>query len=318
MTNRRDFIRGGAAFGGVFAAASLPAAEPPSVDLRDRGWYERLQLAYRTVKIGLPKPFSVLHISDTHLTAAYPHETLWTDFSRSRTQIFGGLQEHSLAESLKWAKQTVDCVIHTGDLIDFVSEANLDLVKKYLGPSADLACTAGNHEFHRLPKEKGVKPTEAYNDEGRETLERAFERDLRFAATVVNGVNFVTVENVYGYYTEHQVRCFKAEAAKGLPIVLCQHVPILTDGIRIAAERFRTMGAKIGAEPLPKPAGDARRQLEDPVTRDFLAYLRTEKLLKCVLSGHFHHFAEDRFSPTAMQYVVGGNYLLHGQELIFT
>jgi hypothetical protein len=40
----------------------------------ERGRFERLTICYATVEIGLKKPFSVLHISDTHLTAAYPHE----------------------------------------------------------------------------------------------------------------------------------------------------------------------------------------------------------------------------------------------------
>ena len=39
-----------------------------------RGQYERLSLSYATVEIGLGEPFSVLHISDSHLTAAYDNE----------------------------------------------------------------------------------------------------------------------------------------------------------------------------------------------------------------------------------------------------
>jgi hypothetical protein len=30
-----------------------------------------------------------------------------------------------------------------------------------------------------------------------------------------------------------------------------------------------------------------------------------------------HITAQDRFSPTATQYVVGGNFLFHGQEVTF-
>jgi hypothetical protein len=31
-----------------------------------------------------------------------------------------------------------------------------------------------------------------------------------------------------------------------------------------------------------------------------------------------HLTACDRFSPTAMQYIVGGNFMFHGEEVLFT
>ena len=53
----------------------------------------------------------------------------------------------------------------------------------------------------------------------------------------------------------------------------------------------------------------------EPVTRDFIFYLRSQPLLKGLLTGHYHFDVQDRFSPTANQYVVGGNFLFHGQEI---
>ena len=53
---------------------------------------------------------------------------------------------------------------------------------------------------------------------------------------------------------------------------------------------------------------DFQRQKSDPTTRDFIEYLRGETRLKGILSGHLHMFAEDRFSPTAMQHVAAGNF----------
>ena len=42
------------------------------------------------------------------------------------------------------------------------------------------------------------------------------------------------------------------------------------------------------------------------------------QLLKGILAGHLHITVQDRFSPTAMQYVVGGNFMFHGQEITFS
>ena len=69
---------------------------------------------------------------------------------------------------------------------------------------------------------------------------------------------------------------------------------------------------------VPDARGDYLKQRTDVVTRDFIAYLKKEPLLKAILAGHLHITVQDRFSPTAMQYVVGGNFMFHGQEVLFT
>lgn len=50
----------------------------------------------------------------------------------------------------------------------------------------------------------------------------------------------------------------------------------------------------------------------------FIAALRREPLLKAVLVGHSHITVQDRFSPTAMEFGVGANYLFHGEEILFS
>ena len=132
--SRRDFLKGGAVAGGLVATSALPAfADDPAL-FPQRGRWERLSIGYQHIKAGAERPFSILHISDTHLTAAYPHESEWTrTFMARRSKTFGGRQEEALRDSLDWAKLHVDYVIHTGDMIDGQSEANFDLVRKYFG-----------------------------------------------------------------------------------------------------------------------------------------------------------------------------------------
>jgi hypothetical protein len=75
---------------------------------------------------------------------------------------------------------------------------------------------------------------------------------------------------------------------------------------------------KFRSAAIPDASDDYKRQLEDPLTRDFIAYLKGEKLLKGILAGHLHITVQERFSPTAIQYVVGGNFMFHGQEVTFS
>ncbi len=309
-----------AAAGALVATSQLPARaeDNPSV-FPKRGRYERLVLNYVTVNIGLKKPFSVLHISDTHLTAAYPHENdKKQKLTTGRTQTFGGRQEEALRDSLAWAKEHVDYVVHTGDLIDWQSEANFDLVRKYFGGA--MAGTMGNHEFspdmgYSEPKETH---TETFKDLTREKLQKVYPFNVSFQSQVVNGVNFITMDDVYGYVTKEQVAMFKQEAKRGFPMVLCMHVPFYTDNIWRANKHFwQNKPTKFSEETAPTVTGEYKLQQEDPVTSGFIAYLKKEPLLKAILAGHLHITIQDQFSPTAMEYVVGGNFMFHGEEVLF-
>ena len=318
--SRRSFLKRMAGMGAIIATSQLPAVadDDPSV-FPKRGRYERLMLSYATVNIGLEKPFSILHISDTHLTAAYPHEnekkqTLHT----KRTRTFGGRQEEALRDSLDWARDNVDYVVHTGDVIDWQSEANYDLVKKYFGENM-VGCM-GNHEFSPSMGLSEVKETrtEAYKDLSRKQLQSVYPFNISLQSQVVNGVNFVTLDDVYGYVTKEQVKLFKKEVKKGLPIVLCMHVPFHTDNIWRANVKFwKREASKLTSAQIPNPSGDYKIQKEDPTTRDFIAYLKQEPLLKAILAGHIHFTIQDRFSATATEFCVGGNFMFHGEEILF-
>jgi hypothetical protein len=317
--DRRSFLKRMAGMGALVATSQLPAlAEDDPTLFPKRGRFERLALNYGTVNIGLEKPFSILHISDTHLTAVYPNEDeKKQQLHKIRTTTFGGRQEEALRDSLDWARQHVDYVVHTGDLIDWQSEANFDLVKKHFGEGV-VGCL-GNHEFSQHmwlsePKETG---TEQYKDLTRKKLQEVFPYDIELQSQVVGGVNFVTLDDVYGYVTERQVELFRKEVKKGLPIVLCMHVPFHTENIWRADIRFWHDEKSRFRNVAPDPSGEYKRQQDDPVTSAFIAYLKTEPLLKAILAGHLHITIQDQFSPTATEYVVGGNFLFHGEEILF-
>lgn len=318
---RRDFLGLGL---GLVAASALPGCRTggpvgEKALFGQRGKYERLNLAYHRIRLGLDRPFSILHISDTHLTAVYESEDERVRRrSAMRTEGFGGHQETALAACLAWAKDNVDFVLHTGDLVDFPSEANFDLVRRYFG--AETLVAPGNHEYGWPDNPSRLKMAqEAFRARCSAPVAAAYPHDLAFAAKTVNGVNFVAIDDAFATVTPFQTERFAAEVRKGLPIVLCLHVPIYTEDIWLATNRFwRGRGKRFASARIPEPSGDYRRQRTDPVTRDFIAYLRSEPLLKAVLAGHVHFAAQERFSPTAVQYTVGGNFFYHGQEILFT
>lgn len=306
--------------GGIIATSQLPTwAEDKVKEQRKENRMRDLSFAYGVVNIGLERPFSVLHISDTHLAEAYPHESSKKQqLKANRMETFGYGQEQALALSLCWAKNHADYLVHTGDLIDWQSEANFDMVRKYFGKEGVIGCV-GNHElvpdmWLSDPKEER---TEAFKDLTRSKVQETYPFDVRFQSTVVNGVNFITMDDIYGYVTQEQVDRFKEEVKKGLPIVLCMHVPFITDNIWRATVKWWGVKGKLESGAVPEASGDFKIQQTDPVTRDFIKYLKKQKLLRAILAGHEHITVQDQFSPTCMEFVVAGNYLYHAEEILF-
>ena len=315
--SRRDFI---SAAGGLVAVSALPAlAEDNPLVFPSRGRFERLALAYQHIEVGASEPFSILHISDTHLTSAYSHEPESRRISSERrTMTFGGRQEEALRDSLAWAKDHVDYVLHTGDLIDWQSEANFDLVRKYFGDKVMAAI--GNHELVTFDPDEKCSYEQSFKDRSWPLLKNVFPMDCRFSSKVVNRVNFICLDDSFGTVQSDQVELFHKEAKKGLPIVLAMHVPFTSGHILRACSKFWATGKnlKFRSAAFPKLWGDFVRQEKDRVTSDFIKYLKSEKLLKAILAGHLHITVQDRFSPTATQYLVGGNFMFHGQEITFS
>ena len=299
---------------GEFLWSSLALAAMPAQARGATG--EKLKVNSVVIDAGTAKPFSVLHVSDTHLTAVYPHEDKWKqEMSRADTPIFGAKQEEALAEAVAYAGRNCDFLLHTGDLIDFVSEANLDIAKRIL-PGGCIGAL-GNHEYSHygwLVKKAGTAGPG--REETRKMLSKVCPFRLPIAAKEVNGVVFVAIDDADGTVSEDQVKAFRRIAARGRPIILCMHVPFYTRGICQAGKRWWKQGTDETNPELKLP--DFQRQRSDPATCEFIEYLKGEPRLKGILSGHLHMFAEDRFSPTAMQYVAGGNFSFLGQTVRVT
>ena len=299
-TSRRDFLKGALVAGGIVATSRLP--------LHARGNFEQLSLAYAHITAGAEKPFSVLHISDTHLTFANPDEDEKTqDYRRRRTELFGCRQYEALKDSIRWAKLNADYLVHTGDLVDWVSEGNMLAVQEAFGPEAgNIFGSIGNHEYFWPLKDRKPGRAECFAK-----CSKAYPYKLDFGSQVINGVNFVSIDDAHNDVTQDQVEAFAREVKKGLPIILLMHVPFPTPRIMEATRKYWAWNTKFRNEP-PKPITFGKRGQE------FIKYLKGEKLLKGILAGHQHITVEERFSPTAVQYLVAGNFAFAGREVLFT
>ena len=319
--DRKRFLTGSCALAAVSALSGcemIAARKPTNAEIAPVRGHGKLSLAFAHVKAGAERPFSVLHISDTHLTAAYPHEGICrSGKAAERTATFGGRQEESLRESIAWAKANADFILHTGDLIDYQSEANFDLVKKYFGTC--FFGSVGNHEYYTYLPNEIREPCERFKDRSRALLTERLSANACFGSRVINGVNMVWMDDVFGTVTPGLVERFHAETKKKLPMVLAVHVPFFTPEVwRVTYRYWHQIGRRFDLTEKLGSDGDFMRQQNDQTTCEFIGYLKTEKLLKAVLAGHEHLTFEEQFSPTARQYLIGGNYNFCGREVLFT
>ena len=85
-----------------------------------------MKLEKTTIKIGIEKPFKLLHITDTHLCMADERDDLRKqELAINRAKAFevdtpGCCMEY-FKQSCAFAREQGALLVHTGDLFDFVS-----------------------------------------------------------------------------------------------------------------------------------------------------------------------------------------------------
>ncbi|MBQ4144886.1 MAG: metallophosphoesterase [Thermoguttaceae bacterium] len=299
---------------GICLASSLPAVSCSAEAMN------ALDIRKLEINIGLEKPFRALHVSDSHFCFADERENeRKRKLAASRARYFGNSEEKFDAH-LAYAQKNDLLFLHTGDLIDFVSELNLEKVhEKFQGKAVFLS--SGNHEFSQYVGE--AKEDAAYKAQSYAWVQSAFPNDLTFCSRTINGVNFVAVDDVYYDFTPAQLKLFKKEVEKGLPIVMLCHCPLYTP--ELFESRMNQRGAHCAyltgvPESLMEKYAPHRRDQQKPnaATLEFMAWLKEQPLVKAILCGHIHDFWSGPFSQYTMQYSVGAGYQGKAYEITFS
>ncbi|MBQ6619759.1 MAG: metallophosphoesterase [Thermoguttaceae bacterium] len=316
--NRREFLTHSAAICSAgWLANCLPA--PAGEDIPE------LKITPLTIPLPIEREFTALHISDTHLVYADQRDSeRQRTHALERLEVFGGRPLEMLQASLRYAEEKGELLLHTGDMIDYVTAKNLDLTREAFA-GRDCFASAGNHDFYPTQGD-GPREDEEYKAIAYDKVQAVFPNNLRFSSRVIGGVNFVVFDDVFYYVADDLVDRFKAEAAKGLPIVAMCHCPLYTRELfeYCAGSNRDGVAYIVGASDeemahYPKWCFQwgYNEQRTTPATGAFLDYLREEKALKAILCGHLHFPWQGRFSETATQYIAGGNFSGQANEIRF-
>ena len=262
--------------------------------------YKSLKIDELTIKIGAKKPFKFLHASDIHL-ARFDPEKPCNRFEDIRDNI-----DTYFIQLCEYCRENNIPMVDTGDIIDFISTANLEFMKETL-EGVDHIYAAGNHDFCHWVGD--ATENNQYKWRNMKKVAKYFDCNLHFDSRIINGVNFVTIDDGYYLFTQGQFDMLKAEVARDLPIILCLHVPLYTQKL---GQRALDNGTPtyLTATPLEiiETYKDPQRRFQqeaDDVTLRMVDYIKNEPLIKAVFAGHTHtpdHF-DEALTDTKMQYV---------------
>ena len=265
-----------------------------------------MELLRTQIKIGLDNPVRVLHFSDTHLTRADLRDgDRKVELADARYNCFKNAEE-VLQFASATAKSLELPIVHTGDLCDFVSLANIEAARAFTD-AHDVFMVAGNHEFSLYVGE--AWEDEAYRNQSLEAVQSAHKNNIRMDSRVIGGINFVALDNGYYLFDEEQLSFLRAQASRGLPIVLMCHVP-LYDRALYDYELARMPGCAYLCgvpEELMTHYDEYRfrQQKADAVTLETLRYIAEEPCIKAVLTGHLHMNYEASYADRMPQIFTG-------------
>lgn len=272
-----------------------------------------LNILKTTINIGIKSPIKILHVTDTHIAKEDP-----TGWGREKLfdTAYDGSNEDYAAEIKQYVKDNKMLMLHTGDFIDFFSEANFKITDEYFS-DIDYVYAAGNHDFcHFLGK-----AAEDYEYKWAQIGQIAphIKSNLYFDSKLVGGVNIVTIDNSYYLFTEGQLELLKAEVAKGYPIIIGVHVPIFNDEqANSILETGNNCAYLCGAptELLATYPEDRRiQQTPDAPTLKMIEYIKSQPLIKAIIAGHTHKNFEEKLTDSLVQYTTDGSFRGYVREI---
>ena len=271
-----------------------------------------MEIIKNKIELGAEKPFKILHITDCHLTPV-------GDLDNERKHILAGKRfktfgyekclEYCL-EITKYGRDNSLPMICTGDLIDFTSYEAFDVLDRECKLN-NLIFAVGNHEFSQYVGE--AKEDFFYKMQSYTSVQSAIHSPIDFASNIINGVNFITLDNVYYDFTLKQLELLKVECEKPYPIVLCMHTPIYSEDyftMRQAGDTSEVVymcgcpDEKI--KDYPPMRFEQQRTTKE--TADFINYVMQSPKVKLILAGHTHRNYECTLENGVPQLITAGTF----------
>ncbi len=273
-----------------------------------------LHIAERTLKVkGLKAPKNIVAITDMHLTFCDERDN--DEYSqklyRERSYMFPN-GAHCFAEIREYIKRTKpDAVMACGDIIDFPSAANLDVIDEFFNRECkNYVYALGNHDWNypktynsiynwldNVPKFKVIKDGNPY-----------------VQVTDLGDILLVALDNQADRVFPETVRQFKEVIKLGKPMIVCMHLAPYCKEIAdeiLSDDRHKDLLLMMG---VPKEYEHLLKHckgcLANDATTELLEILKDPDVpIIANLSGHVHYegkardfVAEAEYAPGKMEY----------------
>ncbi len=248
---------------------------------------------YNTFTLGADKPFTLIHLSDIHLTHTLDDDGEELKALALKRRLKYTFSENILEEIERVMRETAGLLLITGDMMDFNSKGNFEKIREFTKKNNCLFI-AGNHDFRPFGGMEYDIPE--IRERNLPVVQTMFKNDIRFFSRVISGINIVGIDNCYYRFESWQFDRLREEVRKGMPIILAMHVPFYTEdtyklvvqGKRKHASQLCVPDEKMSEYPVERYL----QQKEDKITREMYDYILNEKAIRLVICGHIHKNCE--------------------------
>lgn len=269
---------------------------------------EEIHVVHKKVKLkGLKQSYRFLHITDTHVVRFGEGETeARAEYARPRLVHFseGGIApDERLQSYIKYAnEERVSAVLLTGDIIDFPSPENLEILRDALEAlEMPYLYVAGNHDWSYF---------DDYRTEGAILRDRPRLRPFcggseDFHTLRIGELTFVALDNSMERYWAGSAERLKEVLEREEHVVVLQHIPLYCDTLHEDTVKKWSQDINLGGEGivLDGSAEEIRRLLvESPAA-------------EAIICGHLHFGHEDLLDGALPQYVT--NLSSYGEVTVF-
>lgn len=268
------------------------------------------KIVKNTINIGLEKPLKILHITDSHLS--FCGENDGEGMKKHSKNRDAETSKAMLEAELAYGRENCDIIVHTGDLIDFISKPCVEYAREFLKDDKILFI-AGNHEFWRCD---GAREDMVHRFTSLRQIGGGLGVDMYFTSRIVGGVNFVGIDDSFHQVETSQLIRLKMEVQKGYPVILFMHAPLYEEKLfRQSDELWNGELYLTGTDMTLHPEFINDMAAPYTSTKEFYDYVISEPMIKAVLAGHLHFGFESSLPNGTMQYVTDRGDRGHAREI---
>ena len=276
--NRREFLTLSSAFAGVAGCGR-------GLDIRPNVAFDGGRKLNIT-GVGLEQSVRFAVIGDTHFAFHDKRDEEYADFYKRMAQwpTAKAPFEKMLA---KIGESGIKTLLLLGDNISFPTLANIEYLKTALDASAlDWHFIAGNHDWH-FEGDGGSDLEQRSRWIEKRLLPLYRGRNPLMYSLMVGGLRVVMIDNSAYHILPEQLEFWRAEAAKGDPMMLAMHIPFWQPGYSIFTCASPDWGA--ANDPYWQIERRERWALQlTPATAEFREAVYSTPNLTAILAGHEH------------------------------